>query len=464
MTHNLHNKRILVLGGTGLVGRNTVMALLKRGVRQIGVVGLENDGGWKMLEEIENSKKIKVKKYKSDLLLPSQFRRYSFEKITEQKNIKKLVSTLASSMKKNEIRKESLYKIILDFHPDYIVDSVNTATQCAYINTHSSVIDSVGIGTLLLLRYYQLLYHLLRWDFWKEEKKQIRILEYIKIGTTGIGGMGLDIPFTHGEEQPSLLLLKKVAMAGSQTNILFAMRNSRGVANIQEIIPATSIFQLSGFNTLNKEIDGGESRGYALEEFRLLTDQRLMGVIDARELAEIIVEALHAGKSRYNALEALVQSKVSGSSHSSIMRRRTLECWLQNHNEQATVSVAHGNLGPWRTKKLLFELYIILDYYRAHPSDFWRLTPQKIQKYITSTLSKNTPLRKEIKRADLRVSTSILPSHTASDKHIDLSIKNITKWRKTLQSLGIQKNRKSLYAGDILTQLIEQRHNLNTIP
>lgn len=461
MADSLRNKRILVLGGTGLVGRNTVLALMKQGARHIGVVGLKNGATWKKLGEIEHNQKVKIKKYKNDLMIPSQFGRYSFEKITSQKN-NSFARVLAAGVKKDEIKKETLYKIIVDFRPDFIVDSINTATQCSYINTHSRVIDGVGIGLLLLLRYYQVLYHLLRQDFWKEKKKKVNILQYIKIGTTGIGGMGLGIPFTHGEEQPSLSLLKKVAMAGSQTNILFAMSNSRNIANIQEIIPATSIFQLSGFDAKRKEIDGGESRGYALEEFRLLTDKRLMGVIDAFELAEIIVDALKTGKSRFDALGSLMRARVARSSKSSAKRRDTSQTWQEDQNKQKAISIAHGNLGPRRIRKLLFELFILLDFYQTHTTDFWHFSPRKIQEHITTEISENTSLQKEMKLADMRVSAS--SSKKSSDIFINLSTKNLARWRNALESLGLKKKRTFVYAGDILAQLIEKRNDLKIIP
>ena len=40
---------------------------------------------------------------------------------------------------------------------------------------------------------------------------------YIKIGTSGTGGMGLNIPYTHGEEKPSRLLLSKAAIAAARS-------------------------------------------------------------------------------------------------------------------------------------------------------------------------------------------------------------------------------------------------------
>ncbi|MFH1598052.1 MAG: NAD-dependent epimerase/dehydratase family protein [Patescibacteria group bacterium] len=464
MTNMLHYKRILVLGGSGLVGRNIIETLLEQKVYHLGVVGLKGESNWKNLEKIEKDKKIKINKYSDDLLMPSQFGRYSFKKRETPKNIGNLVRLLKQGIQKNEIRKEPLYKIVLDFRPDYIIDSVNTATHCAYNEISSNIVEGVGIGSLLLLRYYQILYHLLRDDFWREEKKKIRILKYIKIGTTGIGGMGLDIPFTHGEEKPSLPLLKKVAMAGAQTNILLAMRNSHGIANVQEIIPATSIFQLSGFNNDHGEIDGGESQGYALEEFRLLTQQSQMGLIDVKELAKIIVDALQKEYNRHDVLEAFRRSAVTKSTLSVMVRNRALETWTQDQTKHGALSVAHGNLGPWRTRKLLFELFILLNCYHTNKTNFWRLSAQKIQKHIKTDLSKNIPLQKEIKRSGLRVSTSAMRDQVVSDKHIDLSTINITRWRKALQSLGLKNKLISLYAGDILAQLIEQQHDLNAIP
>ena len=47
---------------------------------------------------------------------------------------------------------------------------------------------------------------------------------YVKVGTTGTGGMGLNIPYTHGEDKPSPTLMAKTAIAFAHTGLLFLAR------------------------------------------------------------------------------------------------------------------------------------------------------------------------------------------------------------------------------------------------
>src|SRR3954451_18145037 len=64
---------------------------------------------------------------------------------------------------------------------------------------------------------------------------------YVKVGTTGTGGMGLNIPYTHSEERPSRVLLSKTAMAGAQSMLLFLMARTPGAPITKEIKPAAVI-------------------------------------------------------------------------------------------------------------------------------------------------------------------------------------------------------------------------------
>ena len=64
---------------------------------------------------------------------------------------------------------------------------------------------------------------------------------YLKIGTTGTGGMGLNIPYTHSEEKPSRVLLSKSALAGAHSMMLFLMGRTPDGPIIKEIKPGAAI-------------------------------------------------------------------------------------------------------------------------------------------------------------------------------------------------------------------------------
>lgn len=65
---------------------------------------------------------------------------------------------------------------------------------------------------------------------------------YLKVGTTGTGGMGLNIPYTHSEDRPSAKLMTKTAVAFAHTGLLFLMaRTDRGPA-VKEVKPAAPSF------------------------------------------------------------------------------------------------------------------------------------------------------------------------------------------------------------------------------
>lgn len=476
MSSSLQGKTVLILGGSGLVGRNIAEVLLAHRIGKLVVVGTAGEEGWAKLKAIERKQVIRIQKYSVNLLVPPKFSKQSLRQIlSKQSMCRRLSRELMQNLNHHEIDRQPLYKIVRDVRPDIIIDAINTATQCAYIEQSSDAVENAGLGSLLLLRYYQVLHHLLQRDFWAERKLKFHIEQYLKVGTTGIGGMGLDIPFTHGEERPSLSLMKKVAMAGAQTNILVAMSSSHRMARIQEVVPATSIFQLSNFNPFPKtsrdihkikhtEIDGGESHGYALEEFRLLTDKRQMGVIDAQELAGIIVDALVTEHSRYDVLAANTRSGVSRSPQSVDMRQAILGAWTQNQLRHHVPSIAHGHLGPWRTRKLLFELSILLDYFGSHRQQFFKLSPRTLQREIWSMIKADKPLREEVRFASLRLSQRGSAKSQTADREVDISSENIARWRRTLLSLGLKKQRKPWHAGDVLALLVSERYDLRAIP
>src|SRR5205823_3991153 len=78
---------------------------------------------------------------------------------------------------------------------------------------------------------------------------------YVKVGTTGTGGMGLNIPYTHSEDKPSLPLLAKSAIGFAHTGLLFLLaRTAVGAEDkhgviVKEVKPGAMI----GFRRLGKK-------------------------------------------------------------------------------------------------------------------------------------------------------------------------------------------------------------------
>src|SRR2546429_249119 len=64
---------------------------------------------------------------------------------------------------------------------------------------------------------------------------------YVKIGTSGTGGMGFNIPYTHSEQRPSRPLLMKSAVAGAHSLLLFLLGRTPGAPATIEIKPTATI-------------------------------------------------------------------------------------------------------------------------------------------------------------------------------------------------------------------------------
>lgn len=118
----------------------------------------------------------------------------------------------------------ALFRLLQDVKPDVVIDCVNTATGIAYRNVfkasaeayralETGTLSEAAVEQLLetlyvprLIRHVQVLY---------EGMMRAGTRAYVKVGTSGTGGMGLNIPYTHSEEKPSRVLLAKSAMAGA---------------------------------------------------------------------------------------------------------------------------------------------------------------------------------------------------------------------------------------------------------
>lgn len=71
--------------------------------------------------------------------------------------------------------------------------------------------------------------------------QELGLENYLKIGTTGTGGMGLHLPFTHSESKPSNLILAKNEAAFGHSGLLYLWGQTPGAPKVHEIKPGAAI-------------------------------------------------------------------------------------------------------------------------------------------------------------------------------------------------------------------------------
>lgn len=294
-----------------------------------------------------------------------------------------------------------------------IVDCMNTATAVSYQNIYQSarrLADRAGGGSdgldsseqleILLASLYvpQLVRHV---QLLHEVMRRAGTQAYLKVGTSGTGGMGLNIPYTHGEERPSRLLLSKAALAGAQSLLTFLMaRTPGGPGIVKEVKPAAVIgwrqiahgpIRSAGSDitmydclpdqavstrdptSLMKEGEFGEATGERLEgvyihtgengqfsagEFTAITTLGQMELVTAEEIARTVVSELRGGNTGRDVIAAL-NSAVMGPSYRGAFLREAAINRLKQLEAEHGESVAFEILGPPRLSKLLFEAYLL---------------------------------------------------------------------------------------------------------
>ena len=223
---------------------------------------------------------------------------------------------------------------------------------------------------------------------------------YVKVGTAGSGGMGLNIPYTHSEERPSRVLLSKSSMAGAHTLLLFLAGRTPDGPIIKEIKPTATIawkeigsgtvmrkgapialvdcspddsIELSGDLELagggkavpiggNLEapyINTGENGIFSRGEFEAITALGQMEMITPEEIAEAVVFELAGGNSGHDVVHALDSAVYGPTYRGGYLRNRAVERLGRLEESSGSESVAFEMLGPPRLSKLLYEAHLL---------------------------------------------------------------------------------------------------------
>ena len=249
---DIRGKSVLILGGYGLVGQAVARRLLQEQPRELTLLSLKQDEAQEAVESVrsEADGRLPARGLGRRVRLQRGKDRPRREVYGDRALRARMIESLIDPLSEAAAAQYYLYQLITERRPDIIVDAVNTATGIAYQdiyktsrNAYQTLKDGgdlrESLETLLvtdslpqLIRHVQVLYQAML-------KAETRA--YFKIGTSGTGGMGLNIPYTHSEEKPSRVLLSKSALAGAHTLLLFLMARTPDGPIIKEIKPAAAI-------------------------------------------------------------------------------------------------------------------------------------------------------------------------------------------------------------------------------
>jgi hypothetical protein len=433
----IKGRTILVLGGYGLVGMAVCRQLMYEEPDTLIVSSLLEDEAHKAVErlrvEFPDSQVNRIPMWgnvfvrtalkdesRAEVLASPEYRRWVFDDVLAEISEVTMTSSYLAQVVQGETTEAP------GVVPHAIVDCINTATALAYQDIYTSaaeVLDIydraievwrmgkgapdqtvqtyVGAVERLLASLYvpQLVRHI---QILHEAMERAGTRAYIKIGTSGTGGMGLNIPYTHGEERPSRVLLSKAAMAGAHSLLLFLMARTPGGPAIKEIKPTAAItWKQIGYGPIKKRgreiplydcpldqglplvdgqpfdlgahqgaraldgvlesvyIDTGENGYFSLAEFTAITSLGQMEGVTPEDIAFNVVRELKGINTGCDIVGALDGAVMGPSYRAGILRHRAVEFARRLERDHQVDSVAFEILGPPRLSKLLFEAYML---------------------------------------------------------------------------------------------------------
>lgn len=298
--------------------------------------------------------------------------------------------------------RSQLVRLILEHRPDVIIDGINTATAISYQDVYASsaIIKRAGpternVDELLISQSVpQLIRHA---TLMHRAMCEAATRLYLKVGTTGTGGMGLNVPYTHSEDKPSVKLMSKTAIAFAHTGLLFLMARTRGGPVVKEVKPGAMVGysditlrsirergknvyvyetrdeELSGTLTLREPIDAyprlgelkmvvvdtGENGVFTRGEFEAITHLRQMEMITPEEIARQVTLEIQGANTGYDVIAAVDSAVMNPTYRAGYLRHFALAEVARLERETGTPSVALGQLGPPELGKLLWESHLL---------------------------------------------------------------------------------------------------------
>ena len=402
-----HN--VLILGGSGLVGMSVARELIAHQPTAIVISALRQDEAESAVAELraEAGAAVSFSAEWGDVFVPAGLKdEPRTDVLADPAARARVLDDLFGELSTEVVEGSTLGALLLRHRPDIIIDCINTATAFAYQNVFrsaESLRQAARAGTadveaverhLATLYLPQLIRHV---QIALEAMHRAETKFYLKIGTAGTGGMGLNIPFTHSEERPSRMLLAKAAVAGAHTLLLYLMARTPGAPAVKEIKPTAAISwkrishgpvrragrpitrsdalrpvalddAFTGAEGSYREtddplvgvyLDAGENGLFSRSEFEVLTALGLMEFITPEEIAENVVREIRGHATGRDIVAALDASTSGPTYRAGVLREAAIERMSALERENGCAPVAYDMLGPPRLSKLLFEAAIL---------------------------------------------------------------------------------------------------------
>lgn len=418
------HETFLVLGGAGMVGSQIVREVARQlEPRKIVVASLFRGEVREFVHDLRKEfPHVEFVGAWGDVFVRDEFalerrRRLLQSRIDREKLYDDLFGRLDEAYSRSGVA-----QLVEQHRPDVVVDSINTATAISYQDvqtlseeTHEllkqlqHIVDhqelealaafgrnlEQNVSTLILsqsvpqlIRHIQLLHRAM-------QRAGTRL--YLKIGTTGTGGMGLNIPYTHSEDRPSAKLMSKTAVAFAHTGLLFLMARTPNGPLVKELKPAALIgYRNVSYQTIKRRgqpqfryetlaepldgqlvlrgddnryqrlgklqmagVDTGENGFFARGEFEAITHLNQMSFVTPEEIAQQAVLEIRGSNTGYDIIAGIDSSVMTPSYRAGVLRQTALDKLARLEEETQSHSVALGQLGPPELSKLLYEAHLL---------------------------------------------------------------------------------------------------------
>lgn len=449
---DIKNKTVLILGGWGLVGSAIARKIILQNPDKIILASLLEAEAREAVEHLQKEfpdfPAENIIPWWGNIFIRKEFKdKNRFDLIADPKSREILINDVLEELNDEILQSSSFYDLIKTYKPKIVIDSINTATAIAYQDIYSvsrdvrkslksknleSIIDQterllVTLYIPQLIRHVQILYRAMN-----DANSQI----YIKIGTSGTGGMGLNIPYTHSEEKPSRVLLSKSSVAGAHTLLLFLIARTPDAPITKEIKPTAAIawkrieygeirkggkpvelFDCKIENTIKLDkvfkikneieiektgetlkavfIDTGENGIFSRGEFDAISSLGQMEYVTPEDIAQSVVQEIRGGNTGHDIINALDHASLEPTYRAGFMHHSAIKKMKKLEEEYQTDSVAFEMLGPPRLSKLLYEAQLLKLLFGSI-KNVVKKSPKEISNSTFDYIKENADLRSKI--------------------------------------------------------------------